>query len=456
MRSLARVAAFAVVAASLAAAPSAPQPVTSITYEGTVWLEGHFRRPGECHEFLSREVFRTDARGDVRLDWTTWQAGDTATQAPETFLLHDRRVFHRDAPGEPWAEFTGGRARAARIQAVSGLPALLSQAPRGLAGTGGEQRWVRTNRRLDAWTLFQPHPRLGDVRDSVTYTWRDGATAPDSMAMALYLRDSNWRARHACTAWSAATQPDSLFELPPVSKPVADDEVGTGLGPVRMPVERAPGIWSFDLDYIDSRTVVVEYADHLAVIECAVGSDNGERIVDAIRVKWPDKPIRYALFSHHHPHYTGGLRALIDAGATVVTTPGNDSLVRAIAARPFTLAPDRLARHLRALHVVTYTDSLLLADAANRVVLYDYGERSQHTDEFTVFWFPRQRLLFESELGWGGTGAAPRASRRAKALLAWAAERGLDVGTVLQGWPEDDTAAMLSRAALDSLVAARK
>jgi len=459
MRPLACLAAL-VLAASPGGTPRAftPPPAAVTTYEGRVWLEGHYRRPGECREYRSRQVFRTDGRDNARLDWYAWAPDDTTPPSPETFLVTGRRVFHRDAPGEPWVEYAGGHARAARFQAFAGMPALLGQPRAGapLGGVGEHESWGRSAGRLDRYTRLRPHPRLGDVCDSIAFAWGAATDAPDSVATALYSRDSNWRARHARTAYVAEAQADSLFAAPAGAQPAAADDEDDASGPPPAPVERAPGLWSFDLDDIDSRTLVVEFADHVAVIECAVGSANGERLVDAIRAKWPAKPIRYALFSHHHPHYTGGLRALIAAGATVITTPGNDSLVRAIAQRRFTLRPDRLARHPRAPRVVTYRDSTRLADAANGVELFDYGARSQHTDEFTVFWFPRQRLLFESELGWVTVDGAPRASRRAKALLAWAAERSLDVATVVQGWPERATAPVLSRATLDSLVAARK
>src|SRR5207247_10305969 len=94
----------------------------------------------------------------------------------------------------------------------------------------------------------------------------------------------------------------------------------------------------------------------LAVIETAVGSANGERIVDAARRQWPAKPIRYALFSHYHPHYTGGLRALIAEGATVLTTPGNGAFVQHVATLPFRTQPNRLARHPRPVKVATFAD----------------------------------------------------------------------------------------------------
>ena len=47
---------------------------------------------------------------------------------------------------------------------------------------------------------------------------------------------------------------------------------------------------------------------------------------------------------------------------------------------------------------------------------------------------------------------ATRATRRAKGLLAYVAEQGLDVDRIVQGWPMRDNDAILTRAALDSLL----
>ena len=115
----------------------------------------------------------------------------------------------------------------------------------------------------------------------------------------------------------------------------------------------------------------------------------------------------------HHPHYVGGLRALIAEGATVVTTPGNEALVRQIAAFPFRLRPDRLARSPRPLSLQTFDKRYELSDPTNRIVAVNIGDRSQHTAEFVVFWLPQARLLFETEQGWVTVNGTVRASRRA-------------------------------------------
>src|SRR5436190_5496652 len=150
--------------------------------------------------------------------------------------------------------------------------------------------------------------------------------------MPLFSRDASWRLAKHRVSWSAGTVADSLFAMPASVEPAEAAEEQDTLTAPPVLVGIAPGVWSFDMDDIDSRTLIVEFADHLAVIEAAVGSANGERIVDAARRQWPSKPIRYALFSHYHPHYTGGLRALIAEDATVITTPGNEAFVRRVAA----------------------------------------------------------------------------------------------------------------------------
>jgi glyoxylase-like metal-dependent hydrolase (beta-lactamase superfamily II) len=211
------------------------------------------------------------------------------------------------------------------------------------------------------------------------------------------------------------------------------------------------------MEDIGSRTLIVEFADHLALIEFAVGSSNGERIADATRRRWPGKPIRYALFSHYHPHYIGGIRAMIAEGATVVTTPGNEALVRRMSTLPFTIGPDRLARSPRPLKLQTFSDRFELADSMNQLVAFNYGMRSDHTDEFVVFWLPRAKLLFEASLGWyRAADGNLRASRLTSPLLAWADEHKLDVARVVQSWPMRGNAPELSRAELDSLVQSAK
>ena len=440
--------------ATAATGASPSPPYTAVEYRGTLLYEAHARHPGDIRPYHALERFVTDGHDRARMDGTTWKDGDTV-MVFETYLLLGDRLFHRDSPGQPWRTYAYASKpeRRMRLEGTAGLPALLERVTR--ARRDSLDDWQRDRGRLRRYTRLWAHPRLGDVRDSVEYFYRGTEPLPDSMAMAVYHRDANYRILLRRVSWSHAAIAESLFAAPDSSE-LDPPEDPDGVGAVPPLVEVAPGLWSVELSDIDSRTLIVEFADHLAVLEVAVGSANGERIVDAARRHWPSKPIRYALFSHYHPHYTGGLRAMMAEGATVVTTPGNEAFVRHLAELPFVSQPDRYARHPRPPKVVTFADRYELADSTNRLVAIDYGARSDHTDEFVVFWFPRQKLMFEAEQGWSTVNGSLRAGRRARSLLAWLPEQKLEVDRFLQCWPMRDNAAMVTRAQLDSLVQVKR
>ena len=433
------------------AATSPPEDAAAkpsqLRYEGTVWLEGHFRRPHDTRSYHSEAIYSADGRGRARLDWTTWADGDSA-RVPETYLVTGDSVFHRDAPEKPWQLLAGERRRLGRIQAEAGIPTELGRLVR--AG-GGE---IMFDGPQFVYAAQHAHPRLGDVIDTVMYTYEAAKKMPKDVLVVLHERDGQWRLVQHIAGSPKSDVPDSLLRTPAAYEAAPADEDSIIGEPKIVPI--APGVWAMEMEDIDSRSMIVEFADHLALIEFAVGSANGERLVDAARRRWPRKPIRYALFSHHHPHYLGGIRALIAEGATVVTTPGNEAYVREISTYLFDSEPDRLARKPRPVKIRTFADRIELADSTNRLVAINYGERSQHTDEFVVFWFPRAKLLFEAELGWVRVDGKLRASRRAAALLTWLKEQKLDVDRLVQSWPMRGNEACQTRSELEALVNAAK
>ena len=368
---------------------------------------------------------------------------------PETYLVSRGDVFHRAAPGAPWLRLSGERARLGRLQTLAGLPdELLEDAER---QKGKLRPKVAVDRgRLQSYLVQHAHPRLGDVWDSVELTYDEDDLIPQGLAMKVFERDQNWTLAARRVEVDTRAVDDSLLQAPARSeRPEGREDAGSGTPRL---VEFAPGVSAAEMDDIDSRTLIVEFADYLAVIEWAVGSPNGERIVDAARRRWPKKPIRYAFFSHHHPHYVGGIRAAIADSAVVVTTPGNVGVVRQAAHAAFGLEPDRLSRKPVEPQIRTFTDRFEIGDSTNRLVAINYGLRSLHTDEFVIFWLPRQKVLFEAELGWFGTGTTLRASRRASELLAYLTNNKLDVETVIQSWPMRGTEAALTRSQFEELV----
>ena len=218
-----------------------------------------------------------------------------------------------------------------------------------------------------------------------------------------------------------------------------------------------PRTWSVELVKDDSRSLVLEFSDHLAVIEAGYSSPSGEELVGFIRSNISRKPIRHVFFSHYHPSYTGGLRAFMAEGAQVVTTPGNLAYVREIQDRQFEMQPDRLSRHPSPVA----TDSLragryALRDPINELLAYDIGSDSDHTDEYVVFYLPRLGLLFEGDLGWFTRDGVVRASRRSVGLLRALEKFQLQPERMLQSWPVRGNQAIVPFAEFRKMVEARK
>jgi hypothetical protein len=441
MTSSARLARFLPVLLLLGARP------IQARYEGTLDLEAHFRRPGDTRPYHSEQRYAWNGKDRCRVDWTLWEEGDS-TRSPESYLVAGDSVFYRPDPGSRWRLSTGPKARLDRLAAEAGIPgALLRDAGTRLAADTPSLDIRRG--RLERLALLRAHPRLGDARDSVAYTFDGKEPVPARMLLVLHERDQQWRLRQRRVEWKEAAVPESLLRSPAAFEP--GDAVETMTAEPKI-VEIAPGVFAAEMEDIDSRSLIVEFADHLAVIEVALASRNGERLVDAAKRRWPSKPIRYALFSHYHPHYAGGLRAMIAEGATIVAPAGNEAFVRGVAALPFTKEPDRLAKNPRPLSLQTFSDRYELSDASNEIVAINYGSRSNHTDDFVVFWLPRSRVLFETELGWVMAGDKVRASRRAAPLLQWIDEQHLDVQRLVQSWPMRGNVPTMSRAELAALV----
>jgi hypothetical protein len=72
-----------------------------------------------------------------------------------------------------------------------------------------------------------------------------------------------------------------------------------------------------------------------------------------------------------------------------------------------------------------------------------------------VFWFPKQRMLFETEQGWVTVDGKTRASRRAERFLKALDDERLVADRIVQSWPMRGNPAVLTRVELDSLVTLR-
>lgn len=367
------------------ASPTADQPpqaTTRLEYEGTILLEGHFANPGDTMELPLRWVQTCNAEGTCLSEETAGERGEP------------QRVW--STPEATWAE--GAEHRLPEEKAAHHRRLLTL-----LAGEDAEVRFT--------------HPRLGMTTDRVTY-------AEGEARVEFHDASVVWSG----TLRSSEAQTVEALDVPP--PPPAQPNATPSM------VKAGEGIWDVRLPLLDARCFVIEFETFVVTIEAPWSSAAGEQAVDLIAEQFPNKPIRYALYSHHHPHASGGLRALMAAGATVVAPRGHADYVKAVLERDFSQEPDRLHSAQEPPSVIDFEDAFTIAENGKSVQVIDIGTQSQHTTHYMMFWLPQSKALLQGDLGWFTTPEGEvRVGRRSAGLLEAIDERGLPVETLWQGWP---------------------
>jgi glyoxylase-like metal-dependent hydrolase (beta-lactamase superfamily II) len=141
--------------------------------------------------------------------------------------------------------------------------------------------------------------------------------------------------------------------------------------------------------------MAVEFKDYVVALEAPLSTQTGSDVIKRIKELIPNKPIRYVAVTHHHGDHSGGLRAFIEEGATVVTTPGNVNLFKQVAAAK---QDDILAKNPKPLKIETLENKKrVFSDATQTLELYDIGPNA-HAKEMVVAWLPKQKILFQADL----------------------------------------------------------
>ena len=177
-----------------------------------------------------------------------------------------------------------------------------------------------------------------------------------------------------------------------------------------VPAPRAPspeatlvakGVWLLHGNG-GANSILFEFADHLTMFEAPSSQPWTQALIRLARSTVPAKPLTEVVVSHHHFDHTGGIRAAMAEGLTIVAHKGTEPLFREIAARKGTIAPDALGAAPKPLKFRAVDDHLQLKDAAMQVDLY-HVVSSSHMAEALFAYVPAAKLFVEGDffdVGW--------------------------------------------------------
>jgi len=230
------------------------------------------------------------------------------------------------------------------------------------------------------------HPNLGDVVMTTTFAdYQDvnGVKLPARLAGKV----------DEFTTWEITASKQTIDA--PVGNAAAPPDVMKPAAPAAPNVAVTPigkGVWF--LAGQSHHSVLVEFADHLMLIEAPQSEARTLAVIAKAKEIVPKKPLTQLVTTHHHFDHTAGMRAAIAEGMSVITQAGNKEWVENMARRPHTLQPDYLSKNATRLEVVTVDEEKEFKDQTMTVMLYHVAG-NPHSDTMLMAYIPRDRVLIE-------------------------------------------------------------
>jgi len=230
---------------------------------------------------------------------------------------------------------------------------------------------------------FDDYRKVGSLMVPSTFRWLN---AGDVVAKWTYNVEFNPQVADA--TFDASTDGFRVVPVAPAQaaaqRKVGVDKIGDG---VYLVNNLGGGVYN---------VMAVEFNDHIVVVEAPLSAQVSEQAIAEIKKAIPDKPVRYVALTHHHSDHSGGLRAFVAEGASVVTTPANVAYVKSLVAS--TQLRDALAKGAKPLKVeVVENRKRVFSDATQTLEMHDIGPNS-HAREMVVAYLPKQGILFQGDL----------------------------------------------------------
>lgn len=156
----------------------------------------------------------------------------------------------------------------------------------------------------------------------------------------------------------------------------------------------ADGVWH--LAGGSHNSVLIEMKDHLILVESPLYDGRALAVIAEAKRLAPGKPIRYVINSHHHFDHSGGLRAAVSEGATLVTSEQARPWFEQVMANPNSIRPDAMQTSGRRASVMGVSGERTFSDGDRTVRVYLIND-SIHANGFVMVWLPKERLLVEAD-----------------------------------------------------------
>lgn len=177
---------------------------------------------------------------------------------------------------------------------------------------------------------------------------------------------------------------------------------------------------------------IIEFADHVISYNASRSYEDIYGVIDAVAAAFPDKPLKYALFSHHHFDRAGSAGAYAERGVTLMAARKYEDRIRSFIENRKIVRASEVTPLSVATEFVPVEDKQVIKDSLQHMQIFNVKGNSEAETVFVAYLSNSKILIHEGDLFRKYRHGPLRMQRRGSvALEAFIVESGLDVETLL-------------------------
>ena len=266
---------------------------------------------------------------------------------------------------------------------------------------------------------------MGDMHILATYTgWKDfgGVMAPSKIVQTR----GGWPFFEV-NVTAAKANPSDVATLVPAPAGGRGGAGGGGAPPAAPAMtvtseKLGDGLYRLTTGNGSYDSVIVEFKDYIMMLEAGQSIERGLAYIAETKKLIPNKPIRYVMNTHPHSDHTGGLPALVEEGAIIITQKNNEAFLEKALDAPRTLLSDPLAKNPKKAKIEAVSEKKVYSDGTRTVEIYHVSP-VPHSNGLMIAYLPKEKILFQGDFSL--TPGQP-ANDHVKALAPILDKLGLD------------------------------
>ena len=266
---------------------------------------------------------------------------------------------------------------------------------------------------------------MGDMHILATYTgWKDfgGVMAPSKIVQTR----GGWPFFEV-NVTAAKANPSDVATLVPAPAGGRGGAGGGGAPPAAPAMtvtseKLGDGLYRLTTGNGSYDSVIVEFKDYIMMLEAGQSIERGLAYIAETKKLIPNKPIRYVMNTHPHSDHTGGLPALVEEGAIIITQKNNEAFLEKALDTPRTLLSDPLAKNPKKAKIEAVSEKKVYSDGTRTVEIYHVSP-VPHSNGLMIAYLPKEKILFQGDFSL--TPGQP-ANDHVKALAPILDKLGLD------------------------------